>query len=202
MKRILKYIVYKLPFIGNYYKLRTCKYAGFSFWRYFKFIFLTFDKTIYWPKTKTNIVANAKNIQIGKNCSIGANGCYIQGNGKLIIGDYVRVATNVGLMSGNHDVSNHKEQIKKTTIIGDYSWIGMNSVIVPGVELGERTIVAAGSVVTKSFPSGYCIIGGNPAKLIREIDKNSFEPHLNKYEFYGYIPIHKFEKYKKKYLYK
>ena len=197
MKNFIKSILFQLPVFGNYFKLRTCKYASFSFWKYFKFRFLTFNKTIYWPTSKTNLVANPNNIQIGKNCSIGANGCYIQGNGELIFGDYVRVATNVGIMSGNHNPDNHTEQIKKKTVIGNYSWIGMSSIILPGVELGERTIVAAGSVVTKSFKDGYSIIGGNPAKLIRKIDPEKFIPHKNQFEFYGFIPSNKFEKFKK-----
>ena len=50
----------------------------------------------------------------------------------------------------------------------------MNSVILPGVKLGTRTIVAAGSVVTKSFPEGYCVIAGSPAKIIRYLDKEKF----------------------------
>ena len=46
----------------------------------------------------------------------------------------------------------------------------MNSVILPGVTLGPHTIVGAGSVVTHSFPDGYCVIAGNPARLIRTLD--------------------------------
>lgn len=46
----------------------------------------------------------------------------------------------------------------------------MNSVILPGVQLGKGTVVAAGSVVTKSFLQGNCIIGGSPAKFIKNLD--------------------------------
>ena len=47
----------------------------------------------------------------------------------------------------------------------------MNSMILPGVTLGSHTVVGAGSVVTKSFPEGYCVIAGNPAKKIKAIKK-------------------------------
>ena len=43
-------------------------------------------------------------------------------------------------------------------------------ILVPGVTLGENTVVAAGAVVTKSFPCGHCVIGGVPAKIIKMID--------------------------------
>lgn len=49
----------------------------------------------------------------------------------------------------------------------------MNSLILPGVKLGDHTVVGGGSVVTKSFPDGYCVIAGNPAKKIKDINHNS-----------------------------
>jgi len=55
--------------------------------------------------------------------------------------------------------------------IGDYCWIGANAVILLGVHLGPHTIVGAGSIVTKSFPEGYCVIAGNPAKIIKKLEK-------------------------------
>lgn len=79
-------------------------------------------------------------------------------------------------------------------IIGQHSFIGSNSLILPGVELGRNTIVGAGSVVTKSFKEGNVVIAGNPAKVVttteRYVDKNkdiaidiaglNFEGKLNK----------------------
>ena len=48
----------------------------------------------------------------------------------------------------------------------------MNTMILTGVELGDNTIVGAGSVVTKSFTDGYCVIAGNPAKIVKKLDKD------------------------------
>ena len=55
----------------------------------------------------------------------------------------------------------------REVVIGDNCWLGGHSTICPGVKLGNNVIVAAGSVVTKSFGDNV-IIGGNPAKIIRE----------------------------------
>jgi acetyltransferase-like isoleucine patch superfamily enzyme len=95
-------------------------------------------------------------------------GCFFQAVGKIEIGDDVWIAPNVGIITANHDFSDlPKNSRPKPVSIGPHCWIGMNAVILPGVTLGERTIVGAGSVVTKSFPEGHCVIAGNPAKLIR-----------------------------------
>jgi acetyltransferase-like isoleucine patch superfamily enzyme len=56
-------------------------------------------------------------------------------------------------------------------IIEDDAWIGFNSIILKGVTIGKGSIVGAGSVVTKSVPP-WTIVGGNPAKIIREIPEN------------------------------
>ena len=96
---------------------------------------------------------------------------YIQNFHHVHIGDNVRIAPGVAIISQNHnifDISKHDEH--KDVYIDDDCWIGANAVILPGIHLGEKTIVGAGSVVTKSFPDGYCIIGGNPAKIIRKLN--------------------------------
>ena len=54
--------------------------------------------------------------------------------------------------------------------IGNNVFLGMNAIIMPGVKIGDNSIVAAGSIVTKSVPSGY-VVGGNPAKIITDYAK-------------------------------
>ena len=90
---------------------------------------------------------------------------------KIIIGKGCWIAPNVGLITANHDIfnpDNHSEG--KDIILGEKCWVGMNSMILPGVILGPYTTVGAGSVVTKSFKDGYCVIAGNPAIMIRKIN--------------------------------
>ena len=99
---------------------------------------------------------------------------------RLRIGDYVCIgAETVILMGGNntHRVDwfscyPHAERIVEAyqgrgdTILGDGSWLGMRCMIMPGVSLGEGAVVAAGAVVTGRVEP-YCIVGGNPARVIR-----------------------------------
>lgn len=156
-------------------------------------------KDVYWPVHPSSKVNQYKNVIIGVETSPGYEpGCYIQGIGKVFVGDYTQIAQNVGIISANHDVYDNSEYVKKEVRIGKYCWLGMNSVILPGVTIGDFTIVGAGSVVTKSFPDGYCVIGGNPAKIIKHLEKDKCIPRRNNNEYIGYIQAEKFENYRNK----
>lgn len=156
-------------------------------------------KGVYWPVHHSSKINQYKNICIGVETSPGYEpGCYIQGIGKVYIGDYTQIAQNVGIISANHDVYNNHEHILSEVRIGSYCWIGMNSVILPGVTLGDFTIVGAGAVVTKSFPEGYCVIAGNPARLIRQLEPEKCHRYNSEYEYIGFIPKHYFEQYRRK----
>lgn len=97
-------------------------------------------------------------------------GIYYQALGEINIGKGTYIGPNVGLITANHDPLNPDEHLPaKPIILGKKCWIGMNSVILSGVVLGENTVVGAGSIVTKSFPDGHCVIAGNPAKIIRKL---------------------------------
>ena len=172
----------------------------FSIW--YKQKVLGYNKQAYWPTHFTSKVVGVQNILVGIGSNPGYNrGCYIQGSGKLYIGDYSTFGQNCGILTGGHSVYDHRElTTDKITKIGSYCWIGMNSVVLPGVELGDFTVVAAGAIVTKSFPDGYCIIGGNPAKLIKKIDPEKCVRYKNEHEYHGYIPKHRFDEFRKKHL--
>lgn len=162
---------------------------------------LGINKEAYWPVHFTSKVVGAKNILIGVGTNPGFNpGIYIQSTGKLYFGDYTTVGQNTGIMSGSHDVYDHRILTKSETRIGSYCWIGMNCTILPGVTIGDNTIVASGAVVTKSFPDGNCIIGGVPAKRIKVLDKDKFVHFEYKKKYIGYIYQDKFADFRKKHL--
>lgn len=96
--------------------------------------------------------------------------CYIQAYNRIKLGKNIWMAKGCNLITTNHHIEDYHQYTEKgPIIIGDNCWLGVNTTILPGVILGEHTIVAAGSVVTKSFTQGNCIIAGIPATIIKEI---------------------------------
>ncbi|WP_346817710.1 acyltransferase [Bacillus paramobilis] len=191
VKGIIKSKVRDLNFFKAYFDIVETK-IPLSFKQYIKYKLKKKQSNIYWPVHKNSIVSG--NVKIGINSSVGATpGCYIQGIGEVIIGDYTILAPNVGIISSNHDLYDYRVHHKEKVIIGNYCWIGMNAVVLPGVVLGNHTIVAAGAVVTKSFEEGYCVIGGNPAKIIKILDRELTIDYKDEHEYYGYIPKGEFK---------
>ncbi|WP_455637982.1 acyltransferase [Parabacteroides sp.] len=85
------------------------------------------------------------------------------GNG-VVIAPYVRMRDS----DGHHfEYPGYEKKGTAPIIIEDHVWIGLGVTILKGVTIGEGSVVAAGSVVTKSFPP-RCLVGGNPAKILRE----------------------------------
>lgn len=127
-----------------------------------------------WPMVLGCIVSKPANLHFHPDDidNFQSPGTYFQNfKGHIYLGKGTYIAPNVGLITANHDFQNLDQHTEgKDIIIGDKCWIGMNAVILPGVVLGERTIVAAGAVVSKSFPDGKVVIGGVPAKIIKSIN--------------------------------
>lgn len=195
---VLKKILKKLPIVKDYLSFLSIYYEQSSFWRFLGFrYFFNLCNKIYWPVHKYSEVRGR--IFVGKGSRVGHRpNCIIQGRGKVFIGDYVEIGPNSVIISGNHSLTNQADVVRKETIIGDNCWIASSCLILAGVVLGPRTVVGAGSVVTKSFPEGYCVIAGNPAKVVKYIPKQDFIQQKPKTEYYGYIRADKFSQYYKK----
>lgn len=199
IKRIIKVLI---PFYSSYVKSVSSGVHNQSYYTYVMFRLTGKCGRYggYYPVHPTCTIANVRKVYVGCNATIARPGCYIQGAGTVYFGDYVQLGPNVGILSANHDLYDQRKYNTAPIVIGDYSWIGMNSVVTAGVTLGTRTIVAAGAVVTKSFPEGFCILAGIPAKRVKTLDKESFHPWHLENEYYGYIPKERFESVRKKYL--
>ena len=106
-------------------------------------------------------------------------GQYIQAVNGIIIGKNVRIGPGVKLVSANHNLNNFSLHDQAgPIIIGDNCWLSANSVILPGVKLGDHVVVAAGAVVTKSFPEN-CLIGGVPARMLKPLDTYRGEDYFD-----------------------
>ncbi len=110
-----------------------------------------------------------KNINIGKNVFINSC-CHFQDQGGITIGDGCLIGHNVTIATLNHDFDPSKRAniTPKSVKIGKNVWIGSDSTILPGIEIGDGAVIGAGSVVTKSVLPNT-IVAGCPAKLLREI---------------------------------
>lgn len=118
-------------------------------------------------------------IQIGKNCYIGYYFTILNAS-SVVLGDDVLIASHVLISSENHgmdpesDLPYAAQPLQSSPVtIGDGCWIGEKVCILPGVNIGKKCIIGAGSVVTKSIPD-YSIAVGNPARIIKKYD---FEVH-------------------------
>lgn len=110
------------------------------------------------------------NICIGNNCRI--NGAYIHAQDNIRIGNNCVIAAGVNIIDSNgHETYSGNRtigrDIPKKVSIGNNVWIGINAIVLKGTNIGDNSIVAAGSVVKGDFPSN-CIISGNPAKIVKK----------------------------------
>jgi acetyltransferase-like isoleucine patch superfamily enzyme len=113
---------------------------------------------------------NGHNIQIGKNVFVNY-ACSFMDTGSITIEDGVLIGPKVNLVTGGHPLSpseRRKQIIYKPILIKKNAWIGTAATIMPGVTIGENSVVAAGSVVTKNVPPN-CLVVGVPAKVSKKL---------------------------------
>src|SRR5436190_9871913 len=110
------------------------------------------------------------NIRVGHNVFVNQN-CTFYDLGGLDIGDDVMIGPNVSLITAGHPVEPSRRRdavIAKPIVIERNVWIAAGATIIGGVTIGENSVVAAGSVVTRDVPPNT-LVGGNPARVIRAI---------------------------------
>lgn len=132
---------------------------------------------VKWAVHHTATLRSPQHIKKGIGSYPGDSpGVYINAYNGVEVGDYVNIGPNVSIVSSNHDFTDNDKILSALPVkIGDFSWLGTHSSILPAVEIGRFTIVGAGAVVTKSFPEGYQVLAGNPAKVIRQLNKEACE---------------------------
>lgn len=113
-----------------------------------------------------------KHIKLGKNIFIN-HACTFLDLGGITIEDDVQIGPKVNLITEDHpvDPSKRKYLDLKSILIKRNVWIGAGATILPGVTIGENSIVAAGAVVNKDVPANT-IVGGIPAKILRLINSD------------------------------
>lgn len=124
------------------------------------------------------LLGNLKKFKIHRTSHLKSD-TLIECTGGVKIGKYLHTGRGLTIFSTNHNYNSKssipydKVLIKKPVVIKDFVWIGANVTIVPGVEIGEGVVIGSGAVVTKNVPD-FAVIGGNPAKIIKYRDIQSF----------------------------
>ena len=119
------------------------------------------------------------NVSVGKNFYTNHN-CTILDGAPVTFGDNVFIAPNCVISTAGHAIDSEQRsrglEIARPIRVGNNVWIGANVSILPGVTIGDNTIIGAGSVVNKDIPAGVIAVG-NPCRVIRKITEKDKEKY-------------------------
>ena len=117
------------------------------------------------------------NMHVGKNFYANFSLTVVDDT-DIYIGDHVMIAPNVVIATGTHPICPElREQIYQFNLpvhIGNRVWIGSGTLIMPGVTIGDNTVIGAGSVVTKDIPANVVAVG-NPCRILRKITEHDYK---------------------------
>ncbi len=118
-----------------------------------------------------------KNVHLGKNVYFNFNATMVDDT-HIYIGDYTMLGPNVVIATAGHpilpELREKALQFNLPVHIGKNCWLGAGVIVLPGVTIGDNTVIGAGSVVTKDIPANVVAVG-NPCKILREINENDKE---------------------------
>tara|TARA_B110000908_G_C10024308_1_gene344342 strand:+ start:125 stop:652 length:528 start_codon:yes stop_codon:yes gene_type:complete len=139
---------------------------------------LRINKHVPWPIHWTSVIKAPEKIERGTRMPGLSQGCYIDGRNGIRLGDNTWIGPGVKIVSMNHSATDYEQyETSGPVVVGRDCWIASNAVILPGVELGNHTIVAAGAIVNKAFPEGNQLIGGVPARVLKSLPAYKAEKH-------------------------
>lgn len=149
----------------------------------YRFCIMPFKLMLFGVCGKNVVIAKGssftyRNVYIGDNVFIGGNAMFMCTRAKIILGNNIMFGPHVFIITGGHRMdivgrymtsirdNEKRPEDDRDVIIQDDVWVGANSIILRGVTIGEGSVVAAGSVVTKDVIP-YSVVGGSPAKILK-----------------------------------
>ncbi|MNK67246.1 Streptogramin A acetyltransferase [compost metagenome] len=155
--------------------------------------FVTLKRDLFTEKGKGTYDNGAKvwrwskaKLVIGKYCSIAHNVNFIVDEGFHGMSEITNYPFINNLSENSDSISIRQQKIQKEGItVGNDVWVGINTVILPGIKIGNGVTIAAGSVVTKDIPD-YVMVAGMPAKIIKEKYSTEQKSALNKIAWWNW----------------
>jgi acetyltransferase-like isoleucine patch superfamily enzyme len=142
------------------------------------------DNFKIWSAHRQCLVSGPGRIRIGNGVFI--NCAIVYSELSITIGDDVALANEAYVMDTPSHGIEGRDPEPKPVVIGNGTWVGARAIVLPGVTIGSRVVVAAGSVVTKDVPDEV-LVGGNPARVIRQL---TYPPHCRRawHDIYCWCP--------------
>lgn len=150
------------PHVGNRLRVYLLRLAGFQIGR----------GTVMWgAPIMTGSGDLYARLQVGRDCWFNV-GCLLNLGATIRIGDRVALGHQVMILTDSHAIGDQERRagplVAQPVEIGDGAWIGARALLLPGVTIGAGAVVAAGAVVTKDV-APHTVVGGTPARVIREL---------------------------------
>lgn len=143
------------------------------------------DNVKIWSAHRQTLISGSGRIRIGNGAFINA-GSIVYSELAITIGDDVALANEVYVMDTPSHGIEGREPVAKPVVIGNGTWVGARAIVLPGVTIGSRVVVAAGAVVTRDVPDEV-LVAGNPARVVRPL---SYPSHCKRawHDVYCWCP--------------